>query len=79
MCVCVRVCVCVCVCVWVCVCVCVLMVEELHNFFISLELFFVFFFFPLLKFCSVANLKFKCFAWNICLEFCFDMNNITKL
>ena len=30
--------------------------------------------FSLRKFCSVANLNFKCLAWHVCLEFLFDKN-----
>ena len=30
--------------------------------------------FPLRKFCSAANLYFKCFACRVCLEFLFDKN-----
>ena len=35
--------------------------------------------FPLGKFCSVANVNFKCLAWYVCLEFLYDKNMYYKI
>ena len=35
--------------------------------------------FLLRKFCSVANLKLKCLAWQVCLIFLFDLIGFSKI